>query len=110
MIFDLDETLIHCSQEKQYNADHLVRLEVGEGKQRECSIFIRPYARQILRELSEQCEVIIFTASSRIYADRIIELLDPKMDMVHHVLYRDSCVKTEDVSGHGHSSPHRTST
>ena len=38
----------------------------------------------------------MFTASHKFYADVVLDYLDPKRELVHHRLYRDSCFQTED--------------
>lgn len=43
-------------------------------------------------EASKNFEVIIFTAAGKSYADAILDYLDPKREMIHHRLYRDSCI------------------
>ena len=77
MVLDLDETLIHCSVGRSWDADHVVEIEVGAGVKKECSLFVRPYARRLLEEVSSVCEVVVFTASSAVYADKILNYLDP---------------------------------
>lgn len=37
-------------------------------------------------------EVVVFTASQRIYAERLLDILDPGQALVRHRIYRDSCV------------------
>ncbi len=51
---------------------------------------VRPYAKEILQNLSKHFDVIIFTASTQAYADSIIDHIDPKR-VVQHRLYRESC-------------------
>jgi len=36
-------------------------------------------------------EIIVFTASQRLYADRVIDLIDPKKRIAHR-LYRNHCI------------------
>ena len=36
-----------------------------------------------------------FTASDKVYADAIVDYLDPNGEIFSHRLYRDSCVETE---------------
>jgi len=38
--------------------------------------------------MSKLYEIIVFTASQRVYADKIIDLIDPKKLRITHRLYR----------------------
>lgn len=39
---------------------------------------IRPYAKQLLQDLSKDFELMVFTASHEAYANAVINYLDPK--------------------------------
>ncbi len=52
---------------------------------------IRPGARQLLAELSQNFQIMIFTASHESYADEVINYLDPRHEHVQHRLYRRNC-------------------
>ena len=53
---------------------------------------IRPNCEEFLREVSNHFEVVLFTASQKIYAQRVIEKIDPMKKYIKHKLYRDHCV------------------
>lgn len=38
------------------------------------SIFVRPYAKEVLEKLSKEFEIIVFTASHKCYADKAMDL------------------------------------
>lgn len=96
----MDETLVHCS--KNNIGEHKLKIPVSKkefidvsknniNKKFQASFFVRPYAKQILKRLSSYFEIIIFTASHRFYADRIISFLDPEGVYVSHRVFRDHC-------------------
>ena len=86
-VFDLDETLVRAGVELE-TADLVVQLEG-----RKLGVKLRPYARECLSEVSSCFEVAVFTASQAIYADQVLDFLDPEGKYIRHRLYRDSCVE-----------------
>lgn len=61
----------------------------------QASIFLRPYVRDVLKSLSQEFEIIIFTASHRGYADKVIDILDPDKQWVSHRLFREHCFQSK---------------
>ena len=57
---------------------------------------MRPFALDILRELTKFFEVVVFTASHRSYANAVIDHLDPRGELIHHRIFRDNCITTPD--------------
>jgi CTD small phosphatase-like protein 2 len=100
IIFDLDETLIiNYSRLSGGEAGCVVPPGLCSGgngsteQNTQSLIGIRPYAVDVVRELSKIYEVWIFTASCKEYADPIINLLDPLHQYVSRVFYREHCVQ-----------------
>ncbi|KAL4505421.1 hypothetical protein ABPG72_002483 [Tetrahymena utriculariae] len=94
LIFDMDETLIHCNESASTPSDVIIDVRFPTGEYIQAGINIRPYAIEILQELSEEFEIVIFTASHSCYAQAVIEYLDPHKKHVHHRFYRDQCIQT----------------
>jgi len=88
-LFDLDETLIHCNESMEVQSDIIIPIIFPTGETIEAGINIRPFCRDLLKEISKYFEIIIFTASHENYASKVIEYLDPDNLYVDHKLYRD---------------------
>ena len=96
IVFDLDETLIHCNENTSIPYDILLPIKFPSGDIIEAGINIRPYARECLEELSKHFEIFVFTASHACYANVVLDFLDPENKLIQHRLFRESCVQTEE--------------
>lgn len=94
VVFDLDETLIHCSEKSSGN---YIKIPLSPEGEMRMGVNIRPFAKEMLSSLRNDYEVLIFTASHKAYADRVLDLLDPAHELIHHRLYRDSCILIDGV-------------
>jgi CTD small phosphatase-like protein 2 len=96
LVFDLDETLIHCNESTDLPCDVKLPIRFPGGECVEAGINIRPFAAEILKELSQHFEIIVFTASHGCYANVVLDHLDPRQQYIHHRLFREACVTTEE--------------
>lgn len=96
LIFDLDETLIHCNDNSEAPCDIKVPIKFTGGDIVEAGLVIRPYAVEALRELSKYFEIVIFTASHACYANIVLNLLDPENKYITFRLFREHCFKTKE--------------
>ena len=87
LVLDLDETLVHTS----YPEVSKILLKGSP----DIYFSIRPYAIELLEFASKNFEVVIFTASQKAYADRILDYLDPNKQFITLRLYRESCIAGE---------------
>mmetsp|Transcript_13943 Transcript_13943/g.11918 ORF Transcript_13943/g.11918 Transcript_13943/m.11918 type:complete len:257 (-) Transcript_13943:179-949(-) len=96
IVFDLDETLIHCNENTSMPCDVILPIKFPHGEVIEAGINVRPYAIECLQELSKYFEIIIFTASHSCYANVVLDYLDPENKYIQHRLFRENCVQTEE--------------
>lgn len=89
VVFDLDETLIHCNEEADSKCDKILPIQFPTGEVIDAGINVRPFTIETLKDLSKQFEIIVFTASHSCYAAKVLEFLDPDNSFIHHRLYRE---------------------
>lgn len=94
LVLDLDETLVHCSitpipdaevtfPVKYHNVDYTVYVRT------------RPYLKEFFEAVSDHFEIVIFTASHCVYANTLLNILDPSHTWSKHRAFRDSCIHVE---------------
>lgn len=85
------ETLVHSTLEPCDDADFTFPVNFNL---QEHTVYVRcrPHLRDFLERVSSVFEIIIFTASQSIYAEQLLNVLDPKRKVFRHRVYRDSCV------------------
>ncbi|KAJ4839476.1 hypothetical protein Tsubulata_023119 [Turnera subulata] len=94
LVLDLDETLVHSTAEPCDDADFTFNVYFNE---QEHTLYVRcrPFLRDFMERVSGLFEIIIFTASRSIYAEQLLNVLDPKRKVFRHRVFRESCVFVE---------------
>ena len=105
VLLDLDETLIHGDFQEEYlnDIDHpydkIIKFtSLDEQEEVSVGIFIRNGIQKFLEEISKIFDIGIFTASSKDYADAVINYLDPNNEFIKFRLYRNSCIRVNNIS------------
>uniref|UniRef100_A0A1D1Y8T9 CTD small phosphatase-like protein 2 n=1 Tax=Anthurium amnicola TaxID=1678845 RepID=A0A1D1Y8T9_9ARAE len=94
LVLDLDETLVHSSLDPCDGVDFTFPVNFNF---REHIIYVRcrPHLKNFMERVSSLFEIIIFTASQSIYAEQLLNVLDPKRRLFRHRVYRESCIFVE---------------
>lgn len=88
ILIDLDETLVHAEPIKPGEVyDHTFDLTRGP-----IGLRIRPYLSYFLEELNKKFELVLYTASGEIYANKIRQIIDPHSVHFSAALHRKNCV------------------
>jgi hypothetical protein len=76
LVLDLDETLVHCTVEPVDDAN-LVFPVAFHGTTYQVHVRLRPKLYEFLEAIAGKYEVIVFTASQKVYANELLNLIDP---------------------------------
>lgn len=109
---------MHCTVDPVPNPDHIFNVMFNDNSY-QVYVKKRPYLDYFLESVSKQFEVrivelkeflrpkyqlffvlsffqvVVFTASQQVYADKLLDLLDTEGCLVHHRLFRESCLQVQ---------------
>eukprot|EP00268_Persea_americana_P063763 TRINITY_DN830_c0_g2_i1.p1 TRINITY_DN830_c0_g2~~TRINITY_DN830_c0_g2_i1.p1 ORF type:complete len:291 (-),score=51.47 TRINITY_DN830_c0_g2_i1:391-1263(-) len=85
------KTLVHSTLEYCDNADFTFSVYFN---MKEHIIYVRqrPHLQMFLKRVAEMFEIIVFTASQSIYAEKLLNILDPDSKLISRRFYRESCI------------------
>lgn len=91
LVLDLDETLVHSTLDHCDIADFTIQVFFN---MKDHTVYVRqrPHLKMFLEKVAQMFELVIFTASQKIYAEQIIDRLDPDGKLISQRIYRESCI------------------
>ncbi|GMH05175.1 hypothetical protein Nepgr_007015 [Nepenthes gracilis] len=96
LVLDLDETLVHSTLEHCEDADFTFTVSFNM-KEHTFYVKQRPYLRTFLERVSKMFEIFVFTASQSIYAEQLLDILDPDGKLISGRAYRESCSLSDGI-------------
>ena len=97
-LFDLDETLVHCTKEKKGLNGDSVNIKLPTNKVVNVGLNIRPKWKEALDLIKSHYHIVVYTASHQSYADAVLDYLDKENKYFQYRLYRNHCVQC-DIDG-----------
>jgi CTD small phosphatase-like protein 2 len=98
LVLDLDETLVHSEMKPIPNPDHTFRIRLNQNLY-DVYVAYRPGLLYFLQSVCKEFEVVIFTASVKLYGEHVLKVLDNAGSKknpsyrLRYKFYRDSCTK-----------------
>ena len=65
------------------------------GRTHAVHVRTRPHLLPFLERCARLFEVVVFTASQKVYAEQLLDVIDPGRRLIRHRVFRDSCVVFE---------------
>ncbi|CAO2178878.1 unnamed protein product [Urochloa humidicola] len=94
LVLDLDETLVHSTMDQCDDADFTFPV-FCDMKEHVVYVKKRPHVHMFLEKMAEMFEVVIFTASQSVYANQLLDMLDPENKLFSKRFFQESCLFTD---------------
>ncbi|CAN6345717.1 unnamed protein product [Urochloa humidicola] len=90
LVLDLDETLVHSKLQPCDDFDFTLQVFFN---MEDHTVYVRqrPHLMMFLHWVAQMFEVAVFTASESVYAEPLLDKLDPDRKLISHRFYRESC-------------------
>ena len=102
LLLDMDETLVHAATTVDIEINQLYGPDAqpdfytsfeDQDNVIQIGVFKRPYLEELLRRAQPYFQICVHTASEQMYADSILDVLDPDRTIFYKRIYRNQCLK-----------------
>ncbi|XP_063056211.1 CTD small phosphatase-like protein 3 [Engraulis encrasicolus] len=90
LVLDLDETLMFSSLSVIEDAQYTFYTNFQDSKYK-VYVVLRPHVKEFLEAMAKIFEMFIYTSAKKEYAEKIVDILDPKRKLFRHRLYQEHC-------------------
>ncbi|XP_074932914.1 CTD nuclear envelope phosphatase 1A-like isoform X3 [Phalacrocorax aristotelis] len=93
LVLELEGTLV-CSSvlSSWWQGAAATFTTVFQGDSYEVHVKLRPHVQQFLESLSKTYEIFIFTTAKQDYAEKVLDVLDPRKKLIRHCLTQRDCL------------------
>ncbi|XP_074893895.1 CTD small phosphatase-like protein 2-B isoform X1 [Buteo buteo] len=93
LVLELEGTLVCSSMLAGWRQGAVATFTtVFQGDSYKVHVKLRPHVEQFLESLSKTYEIFIFTTAKRDYAEKVLDVLDPKKKLVRRCLSQPDCL------------------
>ncbi|KAL1023257.1 hypothetical protein UPYG_G00038360 [Umbra pygmaea] len=90
LVLDLDETLVYSSLNVIEDAEYTFRT-CFQDHQYKVYMILRPHVKEFLEAMSKHFEMFVYTSAKKEYAEKILDILDPRRRLFRLCLYQQDC-------------------
>ena len=104
LVLDMDHTLIYTFLDEDlarlhmpgFDSSQILHFTVPVRGQVHCVVFKRPGVDAFLQEMAKHYELVLWTAGQQVYAETIVNWLDPENAIFSKRMYRTECAELSD--------------
>ncbi|XP_071395842.1 CTD small phosphatase-like protein 2 [Centroberyx affinis] len=90
LVLDLDETLMFSSLNVIEEAEYTFHTSF-QDHQYKVYMILRPHVKEFLQSMAKIYEMFVYTSAKKQYAEKILDVLDPRRKLFRHRLYQEDC-------------------
>lgn len=98
LFLDFDSVLLHASQLPNFAPAYDAILPTPSGQRKKFKITLRPFLFEFLERVKAFFNIIVYTTSSKYYAEKLAEFIDPNKTFFKALLSNEFCIQERSYS------------